>query len=176
MQGFFRFLPAANEKAGELPTRPVCFSLNSRVRITKFAYVHCVATGKTGEANMLEDKEERIRAEAYRRWEQEGRPEGQHDRHWQEAAEAVNGRGPAMPVDTEGTTQALKVLKPRAAKPKAEKPAKSAVAEVVKTEAKPAKATAEKAPKAAAAKVSAPAAIATEAPKRSRSKKATALK
>lgn len=138
---------------------------------------------------MLEDKEERIRAEAYRRWEQEGRPEGQHDRHWQEAAATVNGSGTARPVDSEGTTQALKVLKPRAAKPKAEKPAakpkaekpaKAAVVAAAKPAkaavepAKPAKAAAEKAPKVAAAKVSTPAAIATETPKRSRSKKAAA--
>jgi hypothetical protein len=134
---------------------------------------------------MLDDKEERIRAEAYRRWEHEGRPEGQQERHWHEAAEAVNGR--AMPVDSEGTTQALKVLKPRAAaKPKAEKTAEkpkvekagkaggaAKPAKIAETAAKPAKAATEKAPK-AAAKVSTSAAVVAEAPKSMRSKKAAA--
>jgi hypothetical protein len=30
---------------------------------------------------------------AYARWEAEGRPDGQHDRHWQEASEAVKNSG-----------------------------------------------------------------------------------
>lgn len=114
---------------------------------------------------MWDDKEERIRAEAYRRWEQEGRPEGQHDRHWHEAAEAM-ATGGSVPVESEGTTQALKVLKPRAAtKSKAEKAAPKAKVE------KPAEI---KAPKAVAAKVVAPTAVVTEAPKRPRAKKVTA--
>jgi len=68
---------------------------------------------------MLDDKQERIKSEAYRRWEEEGRPDGEHDRHWYEAAKALeNGEATAI-VESEGTTQALKV--PKAAKPKAAK-------------------------------------------------------
>lgn len=109
---------------------------------------------------MSDDKEERIRAEAYRRWEQEGRPDGQHDRHWHEAAEAIEADQADAPVESEGTTQASKVLKPRAAaKPKAEKPAK---------------AVEEKAPKASSVKITTPAALAAEVSKPPKSRKAIA--
>jgi hypothetical protein len=104
---------------------------------------------------MLDEKEDRIRAEAYRRWEREGRPHGQHDRHWQEAADALETGEASDMIETEGTTQALTA-------PKA------------KSVAKP------KAPKAAAAKVVAPKVVANEAkpaiaaPKRPRAKKGAA--
>lgn len=77
---------------------------------------------------MLDDKEERIRTEAYRRWEQEGRPHGHHDRHWQEAASAVDAGSASDIVETEGTTQAVKTPKLRASKPKAAKAVDVAVA------------------------------------------------
>ncbi len=32
--------------------------------------------------------DEEIRKAAYNRWEEDGRPEGQHERHWREAEEA----------------------------------------------------------------------------------------
>lgn len=39
--------------------------------------------------------QEEIRKLAHARWEAEGRPEGQHDRHWQEAEhEASHGNNP----------------------------------------------------------------------------------
>jgi hypothetical protein len=38
---------------------------------------------------MSMSKEERIRTEAYKRWEMEGRPEGAHERHWLEALETI---------------------------------------------------------------------------------------
>lgn len=97
---------------------------------------------------MFDDKEERIRTEAYRRWEQEGRPNGHHDRHWQEAASAVEAGSASDIVETEGTTQAVKTPKLRASKPKAAKAAEvAAVAEpkarkaapVTKAEAEPPK-------------------------------------
>jgi DUF2934 family protein len=37
----------------------------------------------------MTDKEKRIRETAYFIWEREGRPEGQADRHWEEAREIV---------------------------------------------------------------------------------------
>lgn len=36
-----------------------------------------------------DDEEERIRAFAYRIWEEEGRPLGEADRHWQMARDAI---------------------------------------------------------------------------------------
>jgi hypothetical protein len=125
---------------------------------------------------MSDKKEERIRAEAYRRWEQEGRPHGQHDRHWREAAAAVENGHATDIIESEGTTQVLKAPKVKVAKPKAPKAAaaKAAAPKVAANEAKP------KAPKAAAAKAVAPKVVADEAkpdvaaPKRTRAKKAAA--
>lgn len=34
---------------------------------------------------MTDGRDEQLRKRAYRKWEEEGRPEGHHDRHWQEA-------------------------------------------------------------------------------------------
>jgi hypothetical protein len=72
---------------------------------------------------MAVSREERIKAEAYKRWEKEGRPHGQHDRHWREAAEAVDMPEAARQLESEGTTQALKA--PRAATAKAPAAAKT---------------------------------------------------
>lgn len=89
---------------------------------------------------MLDEKEERIRAEAYRRWEHEGRPHGEHDRHWQEAAQALETGEASNILESEGTTQALKAPKAKAAKPKAQKAvaeeAKPAIAEPKRIRAK----------------------------------------
>lgn len=44
----------------------------------------------------MADREERIRSRAYEIWEREGRPEGRHREHWQQAAsevEAEEGQG-----------------------------------------------------------------------------------
>ena len=117
---------------------------------------------------MSEDREERVRGEAYRRWEAEGRPDGQHDRHWREAVEAMSGGDGGASIESEGAAQAVEVPKPRAAaKPKAEKP------KAEKT-AKPVEAAKEKAPKVAAADASA--GLASEPVKRARAKKADASK
>lgn len=37
-----------------------------------------------------EDREDRIRRRAYDLWEREGRPEGEHERHWHQAARDVD--------------------------------------------------------------------------------------
>lgn len=37
--------------------------------------------------------EDSIREDAYARWEAEGRPDGQHERHWREASEARKNTG-----------------------------------------------------------------------------------
>ena len=36
-------------------------------------------------------REETLQKHAYGKWELEGRPDGQHDRHWQEAETEVSG-------------------------------------------------------------------------------------
>jgi len=53
------------------------------------------------------NREDRIRAEAYRRWEKEGRPHGHDERHWREAMEAIGKSAEIDELETEGTTQAL---------------------------------------------------------------------
>jgi hypothetical protein len=49
----------------------------------------------------MEKREERIRNRAYRLWEQEGRPDGRAEAHWEAAAELVaieeNETAPAAP-------------------------------------------------------------------------------
>ncbi|WP_337184287.1 DUF2934 domain-containing protein [Shinella sp.] len=42
----------------------------------------------------MADFEESVRIEAYRIWEEEGRPDGQHDRHWLIAVERVRAALP----------------------------------------------------------------------------------
>lgn len=47
-------------------------------------------------------QEDQIRDAAYRKWEEEGRPEGQHERHWREAEDAHRSGGAppqTMPSD-----------------------------------------------------------------------------
>lgn len=41
--------------------------------------------------NVDNEREELIRRRAYVIWEQEGRPEGQHQRHWEQAAREMQG-------------------------------------------------------------------------------------
>ena len=67
---------------------------------------------------MSDNKEDRIRAKAYVLWEQEGRPDGEHDRHWREAVQSLEGDAENGAAASEGTTaaKAPKVAKPRAAK------------------------------------------------------------
>lgn len=48
-------------------------------------------------------REEQIRERAYRIWEMEGRPDGDHERHWQQAAEELGAgetpeEAPAFPA------------------------------------------------------------------------------
>ena len=41
---------------------------------------------------MEHEKEELIRRRAYAIWEQEGRPEGEHHRHWEQASREMQGQ------------------------------------------------------------------------------------
>jgi hypothetical protein len=38
------------------------------------------------ESTVEKDREQRIRERAYRSWEEEGRPKGKHEEHWERAA------------------------------------------------------------------------------------------
>jgi len=38
---------------------------------------------------MADEREDRVRERAYRLWEQEGRPHGRHQDHWQQASQEV---------------------------------------------------------------------------------------
>jgi hypothetical protein len=40
---------------------------------------------------MVDDREEQRRQRAYALWEQEGRPDGRHDMHWQQAGDEADG-------------------------------------------------------------------------------------
>jgi hypothetical protein len=88
---------------------------------------------------MSNNREERIKAEAYRRWEQEGRPHGEHDRHWQEATKALDTGEASDIIESEGTTQAVRAPKAKVAKPKVVKAvaARSVAPKAVAEEAKP---------------------------------------
>ncbi|MEJ6844738.1 DUF2934 domain-containing protein [Sinorhizobium fredii] len=64
-------------------------------------------------------REELIRRRAYAIWEQEGRPEGQELRHWEQAAREMQGQGASNPdggenLETEGATNAVSTPKPPA--------------------------------------------------------------
>ena len=41
----------------------------------------------------MQDDEEEIRRKAYSIWEREGRPEGRHDSHWEQARREAAGQG-----------------------------------------------------------------------------------
>jgi hypothetical protein len=90
---------------------------------------------------MADDRQNRIRQRAHEIWEQEGRPEGAHERHWRQAenevaaADAGTAKKSAAPRKPAAST--------KAAKPAAAKPAKAAAAPKPKTAAKP-KASAKK--------------------------------
>lgn len=66
-------------------------------------------------------RNEEISKEAYARWEAEGRPDGQHERHWREAEEAT--RSSALPQTWSSDHAGGVSPKARVAKSKSAKPA-----------------------------------------------------
>jgi hypothetical protein len=96
---------------------------------------------------MADDRQNRIRQRAHEIWEREGRPQGAHERHWQQAESeiATEGKAGKKPAAARKPA-AAKAAKPAAAGPG---PAKT-TATPAKPAAKPARAAAK--PKAAAAK------------------------
>lgn len=63
---------------------------------------------------------EEISRQAYARWEAEGRPDGQHERHWREAEEATRSSGAPQTWSSDhagGVSPKTKVSKSKSAKP-----------------------------------------------------------
>ncbi|MFD2816212.1 DUF2934 domain-containing protein [Paracoccus aerius] len=56
------------------------------------------------------DQEDRIRQRAHQLWEEQGRPEGMHDQHWEQARSEM-GAGAAM---TRRRRRACRKIRPRA--------------------------------------------------------------
>ena len=75
---------------------------------------------------MKKDRDQLIAARAYQLWEEEGRPHGAHERHWDQAAREVMAAGPVKSkarVAAKRKTMAVKAGKP-AVSAKAKTPAK----------------------------------------------------
>jgi hypothetical protein len=72
---------------------------------------------------MNADREQRIAARAYQLWEEEGRPHGSHERHWEQASREIvasEGKKPRRAARTaKPRAKAAAVSKPSAAKGKA---------------------------------------------------------
>jgi len=73
---------------------------------------------------MADDRHDRIRQRAHAIWEQEGRPEGAHERHWRQAENEVA----AQDADAVKEPAAKPGRAKAGAAPKAEKPAAKAKA------------------------------------------------
>lgn len=76
----------------------------------------------------MPDKEQRVRARAHEMWEQEGRPEGSHERHWTEAerqvaAESTGTKKPARKAPVKKAA-AAPAAAPAKSAPLAKSPAK----------------------------------------------------
>lgn len=91
---------------------------------------------------MNKDRQEQIAARAYQLWEEEGRPHGAHERHWEQASLEVDTAGAAMP---KARARARPAAAPRKTPGKAAGPALAVEVSRAKASAAP--------PRAAAAKV-----------------------
>jgi Protein of unknown function (DUF2934) len=78
---------------------------------------------------MNADREQRIAARAYQLWEEEGRPHGAHERHWEQASREIvasEGKQPGRRARTAKPGAKAALSSPSAAKAKS--PAKPKVA------------------------------------------------
>jgi hypothetical protein len=66
---------------------------------------------------MGEDRHEKIQQKAYQIWEREGRPHGEHDRHWQQAVDELDRDDAMLGDDAPAADKAEK----KARKPKTPK-------------------------------------------------------
>ncbi len=60
-------------------------------------------------AKLKTETEAAIRARAHQIWEDEGRPDGRHDIHWQRAYEAIVDLDPVTPTKTPAAPKAPRV-------------------------------------------------------------------
>ncbi len=93
----------------------------------------------------MNQDEKRIRELAHQIWESEGKPEGQHDRHWEMACKLAKASSQELPKTT---SRAKRVTKPKAAPPA--KPLAKAIAKA--TEDSPAAPIRKRSPRATAAR------------------------
>ena len=62
----------------------------------------CVRFCRSERMKNMDDREELIGRRAYAIWENEGRPEGQHERHWEQARRDMS---PVTPINETGVVQ-----------------------------------------------------------------------
>ena len=55
----------------------------------------------------MDNRDENIRKRAYEMWEQEGRPDGQHESHWQRAEQELAGGAGGPPLSMGGLASSL---------------------------------------------------------------------
>ena len=84
---------------------------------------------------MADDRQEQIRRRAHAIWEREGRPHGEHERHWLQASAEIDGHGATgkKPVTTKPKAPARAAAQAKGAG--------AALAEHAKDAAKPARRT-----------------------------------
>jgi len=99
---------------------------------------------------MSKDRDQQIAARAYQLWEEEGRPHGAHERHWDQASREIDAAGEAKPKAAKAKTAAAPV--------KAGKPASMVKAPKTRGTAAPVRAAAAKVEGDAGDKLSKPAA------------------
>ncbi|KHK90893.1 DUF2934 domain-containing protein [Novosphingobium malaysiense] len=87
----------------------------------------------------MTDKDQRIRERAHALWEQEGRPHGRHDAHWDQARQEIEGneakpaaKRPAAPKAKKSATKAP-ASPPATKKPAAGKKTATAAPKAAKT-------------------------------------------
>lgn len=85
---------------------------------------------------MADDRQNRIRQRAHEIWEQEGRPDGAHERHWRQAENemAANAKPVKKPATARKPAASAKPAAAKVARPDA---AKAAAAPKPKATAKP---------------------------------------
>jgi hypothetical protein len=60
----------------------------------------------------MDDKETDIRHRAHEIWESEGRPEGEHERHWRQAEQELNKKSRRVSAKKKDTTGSIALTSP----------------------------------------------------------------
>jgi hypothetical protein len=93
-------IPALNVKASAGESVPAVVSIIARVTFaagTGLISSNCSTVVQSREDKMSDDRNASIRQRAYEKWEREGKPDGQHERHWTEAADEVDAEDGTIP-------------------------------------------------------------------------------